>query len=105
MLTEKGTTSRKNRYHLLKTDEQFEVEPEIDYDDIDVSSTQRESQVAAEPSCISSSNILRSSVTLARGQPANTSSEQGQQSASSSCYRTRSGRSVKLPTRFEEYEP
>ena len=42
VLTEKGTTLRRNRRHLLKTDEQFEVEPEIDYDDIAVSSTQQE---------------------------------------------------------------
>ena len=63
MLTEKGTTLRRNRRHLLKTDEQFEVEPEIDHDDIDVSSTEQESQVGTEPSCTSSSNVQRSSVT------------------------------------------
>ena len=57
VLTEKGTTLRRNRPHLLKTDEQVEVEPKIDYDDTDVSSTQQESQVATEPSCVSSSNI------------------------------------------------
>ena len=98
MLTEKGTTLSRNRRRLLKTDEQFKVEPEIDYDNIDVRSTQQESQVGTEPSCTSSNNIQRSSVTLARSQPANTLSEQGQQSKSSSCYRMRSGRSVKPPS-------
>ena len=105
VLTEKGTTLRRNRRHLLKTDEQFKVKPEIDHDDIDVRSTQQESQVGAEASCTSSNNVQRSSVTLARSQPANILSEQGQQSSSSSCYRTRSGRSVKPPKRFDEYEP
>ena len=86
MLTGKGTTLRRNRRHLIKTDEQFTVEPEIDHDYIDVSSTQQESQVGAEPSCTSSSNVQRSSVTPARSQPANTLSEQGQQCTSRSCY-------------------
>ena len=72
VLTEKGTTLRRNRHHLLKTDEQFEVQPEIEYDEIDVSFTKQGSQVASEPSCTSSSNVQRSSVTPARSQPANT---------------------------------
>ena len=104
MLTEKGTTFRGNRRHLLKTDEQFEVELEIDYADIDVSSTQQELQVGAEPSGTSSSNVQRS-VKPTKSGPANTLSEQGQQSTSESCYRTKSGHSVKPLKRFEEYEP
>ena len=51
VLTEKGTTLRRNRRHPLKTDEQFEVQPEIEYDEIDVSFTKQGSQVASEPSC------------------------------------------------------
>ena len=85
MLTEKGKTLKRNRRHLFTNDEQFKVEPEIDYDDIDVSSAQQESQVGAEPPCTSSSNVQRSSVTPARSQPADNLSEQEQQSTSSSC--------------------